>query len=186
MQFFRIYFWFILYKIGVVNNPEKISKAAFSFISGMETDKLDYLTKDFFETILKDKIYIEGKEKILWHLKMKHDLLLLTNAIEPIAKIMAQYLNIPKYLCTKLENIDNIYTGKILGANTYGRNKVLKILSYVKEHDCNIKKTWAYCDHGSDIDIMSVVKYPIAVNPDKTLKKESDRRGWKIINFKNK
>lgn len=185
-QFFRIYFWFVLYKIGIVNNPEKISKVAFSFIKGMEKEKLDFLTRDFFEKILKDKIYIEAKDKILWHKKVNHDLLLLTNAIEPIAKIMSEYLEIPEYLCTRLETIDNIYTGKILGANAYGRNKVLKVLTYVKEKDRSIKKTWAYCDHSSDIDIMGIVKHPIAVNPDNTLKKESERRGWEIINFKNK
>lgn len=182
-QYFRIYFWFILYKFGVVNNPKKISNIAFSFIKGMNVEKLDYLAQDFFNSILRDKIYTEGKERIAWHIKMKNELLLLTNAIEPLAKIVAKYLNIPGYLCTELEIIDNIYTGKILGVNTYGRNKVLKVYSYVKKHNYDIKKTWAYCDHGSDIDIMGIVKHPIAVNPDKTLKKESERRGWKIINF---
>ena len=183
-QYFRIYFWFVLYEIGIVNDPRKISTIAFSFIKGMKIEQLEYLTKDFFESILKNKIYLEGREKIAWHLKMKNSVLLLTNAIEPIAKIVAEYLGIPQYLCTELEIIDNLYTGKILGVNTYGRNKVLKIFSYTKENNYDIEKTWAYCDHGSDIDIMSVVKYPIAVNPDKILKKESERRGWKIINFK--
>lgn len=184
IQYFKIFFWFVLYKIGIVNNPKKISTIAFSFMKGIKTEQMNFLVEDFFSSILKDKIYSAGKEKVDWHLKMNNDLLLLTNAIEPIAKIVTKYLNIPEYLCTELEIIDNIYTGKILGVNTYGRNKVLKILSYVKENDCNIKKTWAYCDHGSDIDIMGIVKHPIAVNPDKTLKKESKRRGWKIINFK--
>lgn len=184
LQYFRIYFWFVLYKLGIVNNPEKISAVAFSFIKGMKTEQLCSLTEVFFKTILANKIYSRGKERIAWHRKTKNTLLLLTNSIEPIAKIVAEHLGIPEYLCTELEVVDNLYTGKILGVNAYGKNKVLKVFSYIKKHNYNLEKTWAYCDHSSDINVMGIVKHPIAVNPDKTLKKEAERRGWEILNFR--
>ena len=55
------------------------------------------------------------------------------------------------------------------------------VLDYAKKHKINLKQSYAYADSFTDKEVMELVGHPIAVNPDKRLKKYAKEKGWKII-----
>ena len=44
---------------------------------------------------------------------------------------------------------------------------------------------WAYSDSVSDIPMLESVGFPVAVNPDRNLRREAELREWPILEFDN-
>ena len=113
--YFKISLWFLFYKLGFYQNPKKIMGYAFGFLKGWPVEKMDSLVDEFFKTTLKNKIYVKGIDEIKKHQTANHEILLVSNAIEPIIKKIAGFLNVTNYVCTELEVTNGKYTGKIMG-----------------------------------------------------------------------
>ncbi|OGD67940.1 hypothetical protein A3I18_01580 [Candidatus Campbellbacteria bacterium RIFCSPLOWO2_02_FULL_35_11] len=184
--YIKIITWFILYKLGFVSDPKKIAEYSFKLFKGKSKEEIEKLSKDFFQKILSKEFYEETLDIIKEHKNKGHKIILLSNAIEIIVGKISEHLNIPDYICTKLEVVNEIYTGKISGEITYGQNKVEKIKNYLSENNIKLEEaeSWGYGDHSSDIFVLELVKYPFAVNPDKKLRKVALERNWKILKFK--
>ncbi|MDH5313306.1 MAG: HAD-IB family hydrolase, partial [Actinomycetota bacterium] len=44
--------------------------------------------------------------------------------------------------------------------------------------------SYAYSDSITDLPMLSVVGHPVAVNPDRDLRRESEERGWQVRDFR--
>ena len=44
--------------------------------------------------------------------------------------------------------------------------------------------SYAYSDSITDLPMLEAVGHPVAVNPDRELRREADRRGWQIRDFR--
>jgi len=175
--------WFILYKLGLVKDPKKTMEYAFSFLKGRSIEEVTALARNFFEERLKSFIYSDALDIIREHQDIGREVILVSNAAEPLVKEIARYLNITQYMCTKLETERGQYTGKILDI-VYGKRKTEIIESYVKAHDFDLKTAWAYGDHSSDQPFLSLVKHPVAVNPTPSLLRIAHERHCPTLNFK--
>jgi len=186
LSYIRIMAWFILYKLGFVSDPKKIAEYSFRLFKGKSKENIEKISEDFFQEVLSKKFYPEALKIIKEHKNNGRRIILLSNAIEIIIKKISDRLDIPDYVCTKLEMTGEIYTGKISGEITYGQNKVRKIKNYLSEKNIQLEQaeSWGYGDHSSDIFVLELVKYPFAVNPDKKLKKTANKRNWRILEFK--
>lgn len=181
--YIKISLWFILYKIGLINDPKKIMEYAFSFLKDWSISKMADLINDFFNNNLKSLFYAKGIDEVKKHQNEGREILLVSNAIEPIVEKIASYLSVKNYICTKLEITNGKYTGKIEGNMVYGKNKVPLIRKFISDNNIEIKNTWGYGDHVSDIYFLEIVAHPFAINPSKQLLKEATLRNWPVLNF---
>jgi HAD superfamily phosphoserine phosphatase-like hydrolase len=70
------------------------------------------------------------------------------------------------------------FTGKITA--TY-KDKHLLLENLVKKHNLTYEDSYAIGDSSGDISILSVVKYPIAFNPNHVLLEHAKNQKWKIV-----
>ena len=49
--YFRIHFWFILYKLGLIKSPKRIMEYAFSFLKNKKIEEFDRITDNFFSAM---------------------------------------------------------------------------------------------------------------------------------------
>ena len=47
----------------------------------------------------------------------------------------------------------------------------------------DLSASTAYSDSGSDLPFLEAVGRPVAVNPDKELRRVADERGWPVLRF---
>jgi len=181
--YLKIMMWFILYKLGLVKDPKKTMEYAFSFLKVKSVEEIADLAHDFFEKVLKENIYSDALYIIKEHIRLGREVILVSNAAEPIVKELALYLNVKQYICTTLEIIDGHYTGKIEDI-IYGEHKTDVIEKFAEVHGCNLNTAWAYGDHVSDQSLLSIVKHPVATNPASALYKIAHQKHWSILNFK--
>lgn len=182
--YLKIYFWFILYKLGFVKNPKKIMEYAFSFLKNMEAGDLERITEVFLKQILCRCIFPEIVDIINEHKSKNRELLIVSNSADIFVEKVAKFLGINNYIGTKLEKQGEKFTGNISGNIVYGKNKVVAADNFAKNNNFELKNSWAYGDHISDLDLLLSVAKPCAVNPDKALLKEAQKRNWLILKFK--
>ncbi|MCX6731614.1 MAG: HAD-IB family hydrolase [Candidatus Parcubacteria bacterium] len=183
--YLKILCWFILYKLGIAKNPKKTMEYAFGFLKDKDENYLKNIIDDFFESELKKHFYKEALDLIDKHKRNGQEIILISNAIEPIIMRIAQYLGIKDYIATKLEIQNGKFTGKLFGEIVYGKNKIDKIREFIKKNNFSLKNSWSYGDHITDLPVLKIASHPIAVNPDKILFKEASKKHWPVLNFKN-
>ncbi len=182
--FLKLIPWFVLYELGLLRDPKKPMRYAYSFLKGKSVQEISGITRDFFERDLKNHIYPEAVELIKEHQDAGREVILVSNSAELIVKDIADYLGVSQYICTKLETVDGKYTGEIKDI-MYGHRKAEAINKFADNHHLDLGVAWAYGDHASDRQLLSLVKHPVAVNPSPTLMATAKKSHWQTMKFKD-
>jgi HAD superfamily phosphoserine phosphatase-like hydrolase len=114
---------------------------------------------------------------------MKHKVMILSGMFNDLLSIIAERLEIDYVIGTKLEIIDNKYTGKIIPPLCFGENKVRLFKEFISEKKLNIdfRNSYAYADSIYDNPVFQMVNNPVATYPDKRLYKMAIDKRWKVI-----
>jgi len=107
--------------------------------------------------------------------------ILATAANSLLAQPIAQKLGMDTFICTQMEVIDGIPTGKIVGFPPFREGKVEKIKTWMAEQPVTLCGSWAYCDSYNDMPILNLVENPVAVTPDENLRRTAQEKGWPIL-----
>ncbi|MHB8660573.1 MAG: HAD family hydrolase [Minisyncoccota bacterium] len=181
--YLKLLTWFVLYKIGIIKNPEKPMTYAYSFLEGKSISEIAWLVHDFFERVLKNAIYPQAVDVIRDHKNMGRMVIFISNSIEPIVKELADYLRVDSYIATTLETKDGYYTGT-LHHIIYGHYKTEVVNKFVKDNNLDLKTAWTYGDHISDQSLLSIVAHPVVVNPSPVLLNVARKKNWSVMAFK--
>ena len=99
---------------------------------------------------------------------------------EPVAGLFA----IDHLLATRLEKINNRYTGRYLGTPTFQQGKVTNLQQWLNQHPgYQMGQAVFFSDSHNDIPLLEAVGKAVAVHPDKQLEAEAKKRNWPIIYF---
>lgn len=177
VDFLIIVAWFIFYRLGLVADPKRIMEIAFKFASNKSEAEIGRLLEDFYEKKIADKYYAPSLKKVSYHRGKNDIIIVLSNSIEPLVKVVANHLGIDCVIATKLESINGYYTGKISGEPVYGQNKVA-VLVNLKTDFAN---SYIYADHYSDLPLLKMASHPTVVNPDNKLLAFAKNKNWEII-----
>ena len=78
--------------------------------------------------------------------------------------------------------IDNdVFTGKPNGQLCFGKEKLVRLKQFYQEIESNPDMDYYYADSFSDVYVMRKVGYPVAVDPDRHLKRYSKHKGWRVL-----
>jgi HAD superfamily hydrolase (TIGR01490 family) len=182
--YIKLMTWFILYKMGIVKDPEKPMKYAFSFLKGKSVVEIAKVSHDFFEKRLKLYIYPEALSIIDEHRRAGRTIILVSNAADIVVKEIAAHLGASEYICTLLETDSGFYNGKVNGS-MYGEQKADAVKALSSKQGFDLKNAWAYGDHISDSHLLSLVGHPVAINPSPKLGSMARQKDWPILTFKD-
>jgi putative phosphoserine phosphatase/1-acylglycerol-3-phosphate O-acyltransferase len=178
---FRHAIWLsIRYKLRIGNSTKMIIRML-SWLRGLREDDIDKLCKDVFSKHLVDNIRPEIIETIQEHRSKKGGVVLLSSASEPICRQFQVYLNMDDLICSKLESVEGILTGKTQGNLVYAREKESRLAQYCNIHGYSQAEAYYYGDSFTDEFVMNAVGFPIAVDPDKKLLRIALKNKWPII-----
>lgn len=176
--------WSLLYKVGIAKNPESIFRLACRLTKGLSTVELDRLLSNFLKQALVHLLYPAMLSKLKWHQREGHNVVLITNAILPLAKIVGQHLGIQSVIGTDLEKKSEVYTGRVTGKVIFKEEKANQARRYIKINGYDSRFLYAYSDHVSDLQLLKMVNQPVVVNPCRDLKSIAIQSGWKKIECK--
>ena len=61
-----------------------------------------------------------------------------------------------------------------------GENRAQAMMDYADLHDLDLRESVAYADSTSDLPMLDVVGFPVAVNPETRLAALARKRGWLV------
>jgi len=179
-QFRHALYLSILYKLDL-GNPTKMINRMLSWLKGLEEEAIRNLCSEVFHTQLMGCIRPEILQSLDQHRKENGGVVLLSSATSPICEPVSKHLQMDEIICTHLESIDGILTGHTQGKLVYGKEKKNQMLVFCKTHGHDPKLAYYYGDSHTDQYVMEAVGFPVAVSPDKRLKKIAGRKNWPIM-----
>ena len=79
---------------------------------------------------------------------------------------------------------DGAATGRIVPPLLAEVEKVAAIRRICQEHNADLAQSKAYSDSFSDCPMLESVGHPVAVNPDRRLRRLAAARGWPVLDLK--
>jgi hypothetical protein len=86
-------------------------------------------------------------------------------------------------IATRARIVDGRYTGE-LEFYAYGAAKADAIRSLADRIGIDLEGSYAYTDSITDLPMLEAVGHPVAVNPDRDLRREAEARSWDIRDFR--
>ena len=180
----RALYYVFGYKLNVIDF-EQVSAKLVADYRGMREDALVDQCLEWFDEMVKHRFYDEALALLEEHRQAGDRLVLLTASTVYAAKPIAEHLGVDKYIATRLEVDNGVFTGRFDGPLCFGGGKVHWARRYLADAGLEhaLGSAAFYTDSITDLPMLEVVQDPQVVNPDPLLAREAKRRGWPVRRF---
>ena len=142
------------------------------------------------------RFFAQAIERVAWHARQGHQIVLLSGTLEPLALGVARALEDDlaargitatiRVLATRLEERDGKWTGKISGEAMFGEAKARAAKRLAEKMQLNLERCYAYGDSLNDRWLLAMVGNPAAVNPSNDLASLAQTFGWPVVHWEEK
>jgi HAD superfamily hydrolase (TIGR01490 family) len=145
------------------------NEVLFSVFEGMSEDRLVTLAGDVYTRVIKPALYPGARGLVATSLERGHDCILVSGTLDVLMEHLVRDLGATGAIANRLEIKDLACTGKLLRPVVAGPTKALLVREHARAHGHALEQCFAYSDSYSDVPMLSIVGYPVAVNPDRRL-----------------
>ena len=161
----------------------KILKIYAAALKGQKKTVIQTQSNIFAEHHIKKKY--SYTDELITLLKKHTTLIALTaSPIEPVQAIK-KYIPFTHIYATELETKSGIYTGKIKHNQLDKNSKQKAQLKIAKKLNIDLKNSLAFGDSDADIEYLTLVGHPIALNPNHHLRAIAKQNNWPIYTKKD-
>jgi HAD superfamily hydrolase (TIGR01490 family) len=158
-----------------------------SLIKFYKGKKLEYFSNqadDFYNNLLKPRLVTEVLEKLKYHKKEGHYLVIVSGSIRYYLEPVVRDLGFDDIVCTDLEEgSDGLLTGRPIGEICIHDYKKELTLELVEKENIDLDKSFAYGNNEADIPFLKLVGNPVAVQPSRKLQQFALNNKWPIIYY---
>ncbi len=170
------------YRTGILE-PEILRKLL-QQLEGIPIAQIRELSAEIFEQKLKPRLYVQAIRLIEEERQKGRTVVLATSAPESIVCPIARYLGVENVVATRFEVKNEKLTGAFEGLPAFGKGKQAKVRAFAEAHRADLSCCTFYSDSHYDLPLLMNVQEPVAVNPDKKLRRTAVQQGWKILKFR--
>jgi HAD superfamily hydrolase (TIGR01490 family) len=163
---------------------ERIRAEAAKLTAGWEVEKVRAVVSEVLEEVISPIIYAEALELIHDHRASGRLVCIVSSSPEEVVAPLAAMLQVDRWIASRPRIENGLYTGD-LDFYAYGPHKAEAITELARELNIDLKGSFAYSDSVTDVPMLESVGHPVAVNPDKELRRIAVRRGWRVEWFRN-
>jgi HAD superfamily hydrolase (TIGR01490 family) len=170
--------------LAVGENGKHMSAArerALELIGGHKVAELTQLAEDIYEKDIAPKLWPETLEIAREHQRKGHEVWLISATPLLMGEVIARRLGLTGALGTRVEQVDGIFTGRLIGHMLHGQEKAIAAAKLVTEKGASLADCWAYSDSRNDIPLLSLVGNRTVVNPDVLLAKHAKAEDWNVL-----
>ncbi len=151
------------------------------FLRGETPETVRRWAREFGQAFLRKAVPDDLREKVLG---LKADgcrVVLLSGSLQMLVDELKERLGAEILIGGELETADGKLTGRKTGIHPYGQEKVAALFSRIDPAAVDWGNSWALADRLSDLPIFELVGHPVAVHPDRRLRRLARERGWEIF-----
>lgn len=163
---------------------DRVRAEAAKLTSGWEVDKVKAVVGEVLEEVISPFMYAEALELIHDHREAGRLICIVSSSPEEIVEPLARMLQVDRWIATRSVIKDGKFTGG-LDFYAYGPHKAEAMRDLADELGIDLAASFAYSDSSTDLPMLEAVGHPIAVNPDRELRRAAAARGWPVRWFRN-
>lgn len=175
---------FVRYGAGM-SRVGQTADTAMAFLRGVPVDTMREIVAEAVDTAFRPHVYADALTLVERHRDDGERAFVVSAALQEVVDVLVADLGFDGGLGSTAEVEDGAYTGRLV-RRLDGPEKA-KAVTALAEHDgIDLGASTAYSDSASDVPFLELVGRPVAVNPDRALRRVADERGWRVLRFRTK
>lgn len=146
------------YLLRIVSRQTLKEKILQCFLGNMPAATIQHLGKEFASTQLPNYLKKNVVDRIHWHKSQAHRCILVSANLDLFLVPWAKSFGFNDVITSKCEIIDEILSGKLIGKNCRGAEKVDRLIKLVGEKENYT--LYAYGDSKGDRELLAYADYP--------------------------
>ncbi len=182
----RLIGWGIKYKFHFSQEEAFARQQVFTAFRGKPQVEVDRFLRRFCEERILCRFRPDARAAMIAHAEAGHAVLCVSATFGPILSRVVEEEPIQYYVSTQMHvDAQGNYTNQVEGLPVEGAEKVNALTRLADEAFGEGKWVldWAYADHYSDFDLLSLAKHPNAVCPKPTLARIAKEEGWPVLEW---
>jgi len=183
-QLAKAAFWQLLFVLRGASHEAVRSAAEDGLVvlRGSTPDELRSLVAEALEPVLRPLVYAEPLHLVQQHRERGEPVYVVSATLQEIVEAVAADLGFDGALGTVCEVVDGRYTGRAVRA-LHAENKAAVVRELAAAEGFDLDACTAYSDSHTDLPFLEAVGRPVAVNPDRELRRIAADRGWPVLEF---
>ena len=157
---------------------------ALAFAAGHTVSEMRELCRHIYDDYLAEKIWPGTRALADLHRRRGEPVWLVTAAPRELAEVIAGRLGLDGALGTRAEEVDGLYTGRLVGDILHGPAKGTAVQKLAEDEGYELTACHAYSDSANDLPMLTLVGHPHAINPDHRLRARAEHEGWPITDYR--
>jgi len=162
---------------------DRLKEGMLQLTKGWDRAEVERLVHDVIIDVIDPYVYQEALDLMALHRSEGRAVYIVSSSPEEIVRPLARHFGVAGVLATRARIVDGLYTGE-LEFYCSGEGKADAIRSLADRMDIDLERSYAYSDSIADLPMLAAVGHPVAVNPDKELRKQAEEREWDIRDFR--
>ena len=151
-------------------------------LAGLPVEELQTLVAEALEPVLKPLVYRDALAVVGVHGGRGEPVYVVSATLQEIVDELARDLGFDGALGSTCEVTDGRYTGRVLRA-CHGEGKARAVRDLADAEGLDLADSTAYSDSHTDLPFLEAVGHPVAVNPDRELRRIAAERRWPVLTF---
>jgi HAD superfamily hydrolase (TIGR01490 family) len=156
--------------------------AAMAILEGLPVELLEEIVEEAWQPVLRPLVYREALDAAAAHDRRGEPVYVVSGALQEVVDRLAAELGFAGALGSRAEVEGGVYTGR-LERRLLGDGKAEALAELAAGDGIDLAVSTAYSDSHSDLPFLESVGTPVAVNPDRELRRVAEARGWSVERF---
>jgi HAD superfamily hydrolase (TIGR01490 family) len=150
--------------------------------AGWSVQQVHDIVAETLHELIDPLVYAEAVELFAEHRAAGRQVVLVSSSGEEVVGPIGEMLGVDRVIATRMVVEDGCYTGDI-AFYAYGEGKEVAIRELAAQQGWDLADCYAYSDSATDVPMLAAVGHPVAVNPDKALRKHAADAQWPVRVF---
>jgi HAD superfamily hydrolase (TIGR01490 family) len=146
----------------------RLRSSALALTEGWDQAQVRQIVVDALGRVIDPITYAEALELIEEHRSVGRRVYIVSAAPAEIVEPLAEHLGVHEAIASQA---------------AYGPAKAEVMRMVAGRDGIDLAASWAYTDSATDLPMLEAVGHPVAVNPDRKLRRIAAQRGWSVLRF---
>jgi HAD superfamily hydrolase (TIGR01490 family) len=160
-----------------------LKEGMLALTKGWDRTQVEELVRDVILEVIDPYVYQEALDLMELHRSEDRRIYIVSSSPEEVVRPLAAHFGVSGVIATRAEvDDDGRYTGE-LDFYCYGEQKAEAVRQLAERVGIDLERSYAYTDSITDLPMLEAVGNPIAVNPDRELRRAAEDREWPVRDF---
>jgi|UniRef100_A0A7C5ELB1 HAD superfamily hydrolase (TIGR01490 family) len=153
------------------------------YLKGLEVEEMVRLGHRCYRELIVPRLRPRALDCLAKHRKQGRLIILITGSLDFLIQPLMKDLGADRLIATEPAQENGKFTGDLNNLHPRGENKRLLLEKLAHQENLDLSASYAYGDHLEDAAMLQAVGWPVAVNPNRGLKRLALKQGWLIEYF---